>query len=285
MLHSIEQKKIEHESRMIAEQRGEIGPRQLPGWVLEDVEALGNCFYLAVVKQLQHIKHPFITTIPTGTAPQDSLRLRLQGRDFQDNEWAADAEIDKLVRELNVVVAIMDTRMPSQYQYRYQIDSEIVSTLDQTVIPKDKPLVKLACTGNHYLSVAQEPNKLQAPSSEPIIAMLSETDLRELRPYVEQYLFQQHLSQKPEIQTALAAIKNYLLARFKASSHKKQPSAQMPTVFISYAWAILELFPQEGWTQAFILGFAYDCYRLGLDVKMDCLHSRFGKNPCNSCMN
>lgn len=147
-----------------AQARDEIGPKELPSWDFEDVEGKGNCFYLAVIKQLQKIQHPFLMEVPDGTEPHDSLRLRIQGRDFEDKEWATDDQINTLVTIFDIMVAILDTRAPLGYEYRYNTASGISIKFDKKHLPPEKPLIKIACTGAHYLSIQREPAGFPATS-------------------------------------------------------------------------------------------------------------------------
>jgi hypothetical protein len=98
------------ESKKMALEQGTIGPEVLAGWEFQNVEGEGNCFYLAVVEQLRNISHPFVSEPPIGTEAHDSLRLRVQGANFQDREWADHREIIELSRTVGVVVAVVDTR-------------------------------------------------------------------------------------------------------------------------------------------------------------------------------
>ena len=139
--------------------QGSIGPREIKDWTLEDVKDDGNCFYLAVVNQLKAMNHSFLKSIPLNTESNDSLRLLIQGEKFKDKEWADHQEILTLVQKLKVVVAIMDTRYPQLgFVYHYSKTSNVLDhTNDETLLPKDTPVIKLAFTGDHYLSVLKHP--------------------------------------------------------------------------------------------------------------------------------
>lgn len=69
-------------SRKDCEAKGIIGPKQLPNWYFQDVNAIDNCFYEAVVHQFKLIHHPFIVGVPVGTELHDALRLLIQGKNF-----------------------------------------------------------------------------------------------------------------------------------------------------------------------------------------------------------
>jgi hypothetical protein len=146
-------------SRAMAESEGEIGPRNIADWTIHDVKDIGNCFYEAVVDQFQLLQHSFLQEVPAGTAAHDSLRLRLQGEQFRDEEWADDIMFGHLVRKFDVILAVVDTRHPETgFVCRFINESgefRIVVDLD-TPLP-NKPLIKIAATGNHFLSVHAHP--------------------------------------------------------------------------------------------------------------------------------
>ena len=161
--HTSTSKKVIDESKSLAKAQSLIGPEKIEDWILENVKDDGNCFYLAVVKQLKAINHPFINTIPSGTASNDSLRLLIQGKRFQDKEWAGYPEILRLAQKLKVIVSIVDTRHPDLgFVYHYvKTDDSLDHTNDDTVLPKDIPTIKIAFTGNHYLTVLKHPKLVQ----------------------------------------------------------------------------------------------------------------------------
>ena len=132
-----------------------IGPRKVSGWRLKDVEGKGNCFYLADADQLRFIKHKILKEIPSGTAVHDVLRLRVQGLAFQDKEWADYPEILALCKKLNCVVAIADTRKPflGFVYYSTQKNGHLDIQRSLRALSANKPVIQLAFTGNHYLSV------------------------------------------------------------------------------------------------------------------------------------
>lgn len=140
--------------------QAKIGPRVIPGWQLQDVEDFGNCFYDAVTHQMAIVKHGFLETVPKGTLPRDSLRLRIQGPDFKDEEWAEDEQIDEFVKQFDVILAVVDTRNPGVgYVYYYLGEGGNVITHvpeSGTSLPNNKPTIRLAATGNHFLSVVSE---------------------------------------------------------------------------------------------------------------------------------
>lgn len=142
------------ESLLSAEKEGITGPRNIPGWILEDVEDKGNCFYDAIIHQMKLINHVFLLTVHNSTLPRDSLRLWIQGVEFRDGEWAGQIEIEKLARRLDVIVAIIDTRDKTRrFVYHYIDDTNNYKHTPNQLNLDQKLIIKLAFTGNHYLSV------------------------------------------------------------------------------------------------------------------------------------
>lgn len=154
---------VKQESIEFAMKQGAVGPRLIPGWELHDVEDEGNCFYDAIAHQMQLIKHPFLNEVPSTTLPRDSLRLRLQGVDFKDKEWAEDQHIDQFVKSFNdIILAVVDTRAPENgFTYYYMnVDGEVVTHAPDNKLPlPPKNIIRLAATGNHYLSIVSYPSK------------------------------------------------------------------------------------------------------------------------------
>ena len=149
---------IKRESRKAV--KGEIGRRAISGWRLHDVEDNGNCFYDAAVHQMELIRHNFLTTVPAGTSRRDYLRLHIQGENFRDEEWAEDTTFDEFVKKIDVILAIIDTRTPENgYVYYYAgDDGEVITHVRYNESPLPvKSTIKLAATGNHFLSVVSEP--------------------------------------------------------------------------------------------------------------------------------
>lgn len=141
--------------------KGEIGPRAIPGWKLKDVKDLGNCFYDAVAHQMKLMGHPFLNEVPEATKPRDSLRLRIQGEDFKDEEWAEHEDFLTFATKFSdLILAIIDTRNPEAgYTYHYLDTEGNLKTHvpdDPTPLPNNKETIKLAATGNHFLSVVSE---------------------------------------------------------------------------------------------------------------------------------
>jgi len=144
-----------------AEAKGEVGPRIIFGWELHDVEDRGNCFYDAICHQMQIINHSFLATVPTTTLPRNLLRLRIQKDEFKDEEWAEDKQIDEFVKLFpDTILAIVDTRSPKNGFTYYYLDvdgSVITQTPDVTNALPERPIVRLADSGNHFLSVVRHP--------------------------------------------------------------------------------------------------------------------------------
>lgn len=145
-----------------AEEKGIVGPNEIPGWDFYNPIGDGNCFYRAVVHQMQTINHPFLKEVHETTEFHTALRKRIQGENFQDRQWAEDEEIDSLVREFDIVLAVVDTRNHNHvYTYYYLgADGEVITRTwlegEEEPLPT-KPILRIAATGNHFLSVIQEP--------------------------------------------------------------------------------------------------------------------------------
>jgi hypothetical protein len=140
--------------------KGKIGSREIPGWELYDVDDKGNCFYDAVAHQMQLISHSFLEAVPYGTLPRDSLRLLIQGKDFEDEQWAEDGHFDVFVKKIDVILAIIDTRRPEDGYVYYYLgeDKEVITRVsDSDISLPNKSIIRLAATGNHFLSVVSEP--------------------------------------------------------------------------------------------------------------------------------
>ena len=150
---------IIEESLLLAPAEEKIGPRQLQGWRLRDVEDKGNCFYDAVADQMQLLEHPFLKEVPEGTLPRDSLRLRVQGEKFKDKEWADEEAIYTLVKQFHLILAVVDTRSPAGgfTCYHEGEDGKIVVNRGEIPLPEGMNIMKLAHTGNHFLSVLGHP--------------------------------------------------------------------------------------------------------------------------------
>jgi len=86
------------------------------------------------------------------------LRLRVQGPLFKDSEWADYQDIMALSKAIGVVVAVVDTRDTSSKLLYYYSDKGNHTTQTQNIseLPPSLPVVKLAYTGNHYLSVKKD---------------------------------------------------------------------------------------------------------------------------------
>jgi hypothetical protein len=140
------------------EKSGSIGPRKIEGWDIHDVDDRGNCFYDAVVHQLQLQAHPFIGGIE-GT----NLRLRVQGESFRDLEWADEPTIEVFLRKFpDCVLAVVDTRHPDSGFTCYFADSvtgEIITYAPEAggTLPVGRFLLRIAATGNHFMSVKSHP--------------------------------------------------------------------------------------------------------------------------------
>lgn len=150
---------VKQESIKLAASQGIIGPRRIPGWELHDVRDVGNCFYEAVAHQMELLHYLF--PVPAGTEVHDSLRARVQGEYFQDREWTDDLQIDAFVKKFpDVMLAIVDTRTPGNGFVHYYTgeDGDVVTHVPddgKSLLPR--PVLHLAFTGNHFLSVKRYP--------------------------------------------------------------------------------------------------------------------------------
>ncbi len=143
-------------SKKEAKEHGDIGPRDIQGFDLLDNDGLGNCFYEAVADQLRLHNHHFIQRVPDGTNPHNSLRLAIQGVNFQDRQWADHTTIDRFTAIFSdVILAVIDTRNPSAgfISYYMDIDGTITTNVDNTNLPEDRLIIRIAATGNHFMSV------------------------------------------------------------------------------------------------------------------------------------
>lgn len=108
---------------------------------------------------MELIGHDFLQTVQKETLPRDSLRLCIQGQDFKDQEWAEDRIIDEMVKKIDVILPIIDTRSPENgYVYYYLGNNgEFITHIpdDGSSLP-NKKIIKVAATGNHFLSVVKE---------------------------------------------------------------------------------------------------------------------------------
>ena len=149
------------ESLMIAQRKGDIGPRSIPEWELEDVEDQGNCFYDAVGLQMEKINHSILSEKEETTLLRDLLRSRVQGEQFQDLEWADHRQIDSFVKIFDVILAVADTRTPEDgFTYYFLEDGEVITKIPESseiLLPQGKQVLKIATTGNHFLSVVNHP--------------------------------------------------------------------------------------------------------------------------------
>ncbi|MAP25060.1 MAG: hypothetical protein CMM87_05980 [Rickettsiales bacterium] len=146
----------------LAQEAG-IGPTEIPGFDIVDVQADGNCFYYALCDQLTILGHEFISTVPFGTSGADSLRFKIQEGDFTDREWADHQEMIKFVKKFkDTILCYIDTRHPKMgfsaffYDERTQ-KVEVYFPKDKRPLPEHKKIIRLAFTGNHYMSVHAHP--------------------------------------------------------------------------------------------------------------------------------
>lgn len=141
---------------------GEKNETTVPGWKFYSPPAeSGDCFFAAVYDQLQRLGID-LQGIQEEVDPHNTLRLNIQGfTNFMPREWADYPEIVALIRGYNVVVAIYDIRSRNQwagYTYHYEANGVINATRNIDELPQDirNRIVRLAYTGDHYMSVHKE---------------------------------------------------------------------------------------------------------------------------------
>jgi hypothetical protein len=82
-----------------AENSGQIGPRLIEDFELQDVPDDGNCFYYAVLDQLLRIDDDRVTHIHDRSAAVDYLRQRVQRESYRDREWATTEDFMNFLSE------------------------------------------------------------------------------------------------------------------------------------------------------------------------------------------
>lgn len=140
-----------------------IGPREIDGFNIVDVDDDGNCFYRAVADQMRVAGHQIIDNIAEGTELHDILRLRIQGQHFRDREWADDRIFDSFVTTFpDIILAIIDTRHPaSGFVYYYLNENgNIITNTGDFPLPEGRIVIRIAATGNHFMSVRSHPSLL-----------------------------------------------------------------------------------------------------------------------------
>ena len=146
-----------------------IGPRQINGWDLQDVRGDGNCFYRAIADQINRVDPDLFQGLERG---REHVTLRRIVSGNGDGIWAEDDDLDQFVRAFSgrYVLAIVDTRMPQcGYSYRYlNREGELItnngSNLSLFDIPRNRSIIRIAATGNHFLSVISGPCGLDSES-------------------------------------------------------------------------------------------------------------------------
>lgn len=155
------------ESIVSATSSAHIGPETIDGWGIKNVSKDGNCLYHAFVEQVKRLRLPFLERLPEQTEAHSWLRFRVADRlkqTFEDGEWAGDEAIHSLVALFNVIVVMVDTRFPEQGYYIALFLDENQEVYELTVfdenkkIPEDeRPIIRLATTSTHYMSVLSNP--------------------------------------------------------------------------------------------------------------------------------
>ncbi|MBS0357656.1 MAG: hypothetical protein JSS53_00075 [Proteobacteria bacterium] len=130
----------------------------LRGWIFKYFEGIDNCFFLAVSDQLKKIKHKFVKQASSGAPLHHRLRLFVQGAEFKDGEQA---DITKLIREFNLVIAIVDLRQPELKFFYHVINVQgKPEVMEKIECLAEKKVIKIAYTGSCYLSVKADPLNL-----------------------------------------------------------------------------------------------------------------------------
>lgn len=135
------------------------------GYAWQDVGGEGNCFYHALAAQLTGIGHVVMAEKPEGTEAHTFLRGRITD-DFQDGEWADHDQLVAAMERLNIIIGVFDTRhqqQPMRYHYLTDEGTEEYA-IDRAALP-ERPVVELAYTGNHYLSVIERPDSPEVAAS------------------------------------------------------------------------------------------------------------------------
>ena len=147
-----------HNSRE-AQNKVEVGPRKIQGFTLCDVPDDGNCFYYAVADQLQRVAPKLLENCSSGTDFHTFIRRQVQGSAFKNYEWAGDDELNSFVQKFKVILAVIYTRTPEGgfSDVRYSSNNDVVHLSISDSIPIDMPIVRIAYTGNHFLSVHLHP--------------------------------------------------------------------------------------------------------------------------------
>lgn len=145
----------------------QTGPWNVPGWELENNSGGGNCFYMAVADQLQQMRHPFLSDEKTTDALStrgilhDYLRLKTEGAGYIKGEWTDDSKFKSFLKgfEYPIVLAVADTRHPDSGFTAYYLGEggDLIVERGDTPLPQSRPVIKLACSNDHFLSVRYHP--------------------------------------------------------------------------------------------------------------------------------
>ena len=129
----------------------------IEGWDFFNVEGDGNCFYHAVVNQLQKldIKKELLEKPETHLL----LRKQTQREQYKDGEWVGENDIISFTTVFqDISIAIMDVGIPEQGYTVLFFKGHKCTRED---IPQDIHILRLAFTGNHYMSVLTNPSLTQ----------------------------------------------------------------------------------------------------------------------------
>lgn len=155
------------DSQMQALGLNDIGPSELEGYVFQDVPRDGNSFYYAVVEQLKKVA-PHLLSDTKELPAHEFVRRKVQDKKYQDREQATEEHFRSFVQIFGTALAIIDTRHPAKgFNTRYFDGQRIVHVfpLHLVLLPQNMPVVKIAATGDRFLSVITTPQDHAVTSS------------------------------------------------------------------------------------------------------------------------
>ncbi len=127
----------------------------MQGWDICNVPDDGNCFYHAVVDQLQKLE--LEKELLEKPAPHLLLREKTQRGEYKDGEWVGENEIINFTTVFpNIAIAIMDVGIPEQ-GYTVLFCRGQKCTREDILPYKYIHILRLAFTRNHYMSVLTNP--------------------------------------------------------------------------------------------------------------------------------
>lgn len=133
-----------------------VGPCSIDGWELQDFSGDDNCFFLAVTHQMILIEHEYIYQNFQKTGITESLTARVLGRNWRECRWKNEERIQAFLQCFDVILAVVDTHNPSKGFVYYCRDN-----LELEKATNPPPIIRVATTGNHYLSVEDCPASIK----------------------------------------------------------------------------------------------------------------------------